>query len=510
MKLHKLLLSAAIVAVSSLLGISAYADEPSDYTYRLLNDGTAELTAYIGQADTADIPAELDGYKLTSINYSAFSGNTTLKAVIIPEGVTTLKDGYTALDEQCCGTFLGCSALSDVTLPESLTNIGAYAFAGCEQLAEIHLPDSVTAIGSNAFYGCTSLSAINIPDGVARLDEGTFIGTALLAAQSDAVKYADDWAVGCDTDAEQVQLKDGTRGIAGYTFKGCAELTSIEIPDSVHYVGEGAFYGCKSLKSAIIPNGVTSIARIAFVDCSALSSVVIPDSVTELGVSAFMYCTSLRRVVIPDNVKIIYDNVFYGCSSLSSVVIPKSVEKIVVDAFRRCPSLSAVYCREEREKLLFLPAVFSDKPTVYFGCNPIFTEDFDFVEQDGTLSVTAYIGNDSEPVIPAEVDGKPVTKVRNGCFGNNAVIKAISVPASVTEFGSSALGGCTELVRVNYSGSSSEWNDIVIAEDNAPLLSANVIFGAVSIITVAVVIAACLAALAVAVLIAYRVKKRKR
>ena len=106
---------AAILALlMALLCATAWAQETmksGDYEYRVLDDGTAEITDYFGQAETLEVPAELDGRSVTGIGIFAFSL---------------------------------CTSLSSITLPDSVTEIGISAFSNCDALESITLPDGVT------------------------------------------------------------------------------------------------------------------------------------------------------------------------------------------------------------------------------------------------------------------------------------------------------------------------------------------------------------------------------
>ena len=98
-----------------------------DYEYAILEDGTAEITTYYGEAEALIIPETLDGLPVTTIGDWAFDGRSSLSAVTIPDSVTTIGDW----------AFEGCSSLSDVTIPDSVTEIGYGAFEDCDSLKTV-------------------------------------------------------------------------------------------------------------------------------------------------------------------------------------------------------------------------------------------------------------------------------------------------------------------------------------------------------------------------------------
>ena len=135
------------------------------------------------------------------------------------------------------------SCLTSITIPDSVTSIGANAFSYCSSLTSITISNSVTSIGEYAFDSCTGLTSITIPDSVTSIGE--------------------------------------------YAFYGCSSLSSITIPNSVTSISGGAFNSCTGLTSITIPVSVTSIEWNAFSHCSSLTSITIPDSVTSIGEYAF-------------------------------------------------------------------------------------------------------------------------------------------------------------------------------------------------------------------------------
>ena len=131
------------VLICALLGAGcAFAEvaepieyECMDYYYTLREDGTAEITWYAGDVEKLEIPAELDGNRVTSIGSRAFSDCTSLISVAIPDSVTEIGDE----------AFSTCESLTSLTIPSSVTQIGYGAFEYCDNLTLTVERDSYAA-----------------------------------------------------------------------------------------------------------------------------------------------------------------------------------------------------------------------------------------------------------------------------------------------------------------------------------------------------------------------------
>ena len=260
----------------------------------------------------------------------------SLPNIAIPDSVTDIGD-YAF--EYCC-------SLSNMVIPNSVTSIGDYAFYGCRSLSNIVIPDSVTKIGDYTFSVCSSLSKIVIPNSVTKIGDYAFSDCSSLSkiVIPNSVTKIGDYAFSDCSSLSKIVIPDSVTDIGDYAFAHCS-LSNIAIPDSVTAIGYGAFSGCRSLSNIVIPDSVTKIGDYAFSVCSSLSKIAIPDSVTDIGDYAFEYCSSLSNIVIPNSVTSIGAYAFYGCSSLSNIVIPDSVTTIGYGAFSGC-SLSYDFKQE--------------------------------------------------------------------------------------------------------------------------------------------------------------------
>ncbi|MGM9554591.1 MAG: leucine-rich repeat domain-containing protein [Faecousia sp.] len=238
----------------------------------------------------ADIPAEINGVAVIGIGDGAFAGCTDLTSVTLPESVTSIANS----------AFEGCTGLTSMTLPEGVTSIGNYAFSGCTGLTSVTLPEGVTSIGNYAFSGCTGLTSVTIPESVTSIGDYAFYNCSSLTS------------VTIPTDAASMESR--MRSLR-------SSRRSVTLPESVTRIGDGAFKNCSSLTSVVLPNSVTCIGNRTFSGCSALTSVIIPESVTSIGDGAFENCSSLRHVHFLSGMPTLGSSVFDQCSDALTLCI---------------------------------------------------------------------------------------------------------------------------------------------------------------------------------------------
>ena len=400
--------------------------EVRPFTYDTIDDGTIYITGYNGDASEVDIPAKIDGKRVTEIGGSSFKNCTSLINVTIPDSVTIIGDS----------AFENCTSLTSVTIPEDVTYIGRSAFKNCTNLISVDIPEGVTEIEYSTFSDCTSLTSVTIPESV------TVIGVAAFE--------------GC-TSLKTVTIPESVTDIENFAFSNCTSLISVTIPESVTDIGDSAFSDCTSLTSVIISKSVTDIGKSTFEGCTSLTRVTIPENVTEIRGGAFSDCTSLTSVTISDGVTYIGNEAFYNCPNLKAVTIPKSVIDIEWEAFGYCTgyhdendnyvgykvenftitgytnSAAYAYARDNDFKFISLGEV---NPCAYRELN------------DGTLEIVAYYGDETEVDIPAKIDGKSVVGIDYEAFSNCTSLTSVNISEGVTYIGSFAFSNCTSLTSV--------------------------------------------------------------
>lgn len=279
----------------------------------------------------------------------------------------------TSLNELTCIVVNGKEEYKgDIVLPSTVNyngrvltvvGIGNRAFYGCSQLTGITIPNTITSIADFAFEGCYKLERINIEDGETVLNmghgpqnpngDGTNAGLFYLDGDnSPSLRLY----IGRNLDYNNYtcspflrrKIKELTIGnfvtaIEDFMFQETKGLTNVIIPNSVTKIGRSAFLDCSDLVNVTIPNSVVEIGNNAFEFCFSLTNVIIPNSVTKIGEYAFGWCSSLTNVTVGNSVTKIGNKAFYFCTGLVNVTLGSSVTEIGHGTFSGCDSLTELY-----------------------------------------------------------------------------------------------------------------------------------------------------------------------
>jgi len=235
-----------------------------------------------------------------------------------------------------------------------------------------------------------------------------------------------------------VTIGNHVANIGSYAFDECSSLTSIIIPDSVTNIGDHAVGDCYHLNSVTIGNGVKSIGVSAFDMCYNLTNVLIGSSVTNIGSSAFASCPNLLGVYFLGNAPNADLTVFAGGRSGDHLLPPDTTGWDVPFAG--------------------LTAVLWTPPT------PV--EDFTYTTINGAITITGYTGPGGDVTIPDMIDGLTVTRIGAGAFQHNSSLTRITIPAGITNLGSSAFSDCTNLTGIYFLGNAPGADLTLFAGDN--------------------------------------------
>lgn len=283
------------------------------------------------KAQTADINTEIEEeigarYYIDGFYYSVSEDGTATilempthhDILVIPESIRGHR--VTAIGDRDKNTFMITDGPDAITIPDSVTSIGARAFALFKNLTVVTIPNSVTYIGDGAFSGCSNLEAVYIGKGVQSIGEGAFDDTSKLSAfyvdaENPYIKVFDNALVNVDTQIllrlpikaanQEYTIPEGITIIAKNAFKGCTNLRKVTISEGVKQIGDNAFFRCDNLMEVSFPSTLLSIGKCAFCWDSALTQIILPEGIETIGSSAFSYCSNLVSAVIPSNLSII-------------------------------------------------------------------------------------------------------------------------------------------------------------------------------------------------------------
>ena len=286
------------LAVKDLAGVT-------DGSHNIVVKAVSEL----GESDASAIVS----YDANAFNYEWDGENTCYivtginDATITNVQIPSTHEGHNvgAIGE---GAFMS-SAMTSVTIPNTIQRIGKSAFQNCDSLTDIEIPESVTYIGISAFASCNSLASVRFVDN-SRLTE-----------------------------------------IDNFAFQSCSALATIDLPSSLQRIGTWVFDRCSSLYATAsyetgtfrIPSGVTTIGAFAFSECGAYFIDLDDTQITTINTRMFTNCPNLVGVNARSaTLTHINERAFEGCSVLESVTVTTNLEWIARRAFYECPAFTGL------------------------------------------------------------------------------------------------------------------------------------------------------------------------
>ncbi|MCD8157713.1 MAG: leucine-rich repeat domain-containing protein [Clostridiales bacterium] len=396
--------SAIVVEESIATDLDTTTFTSGDYTYTV-TDGTVIISKYNGSDSSVTLPTSVsyDGttYRIRTVGSSAFEGNTSLKSVVIPDGITTLGN---------C-VFKNCTSLSSVTINGDLadcssnsTNINTY---------------------SSSYY--SNISAF--------------------------------YNAGANADSFKVTFGEGVTYVPAYFFAtgaskadGCyAHITDIVLSSTVTEIGNYAFCCCYDMTTLDMSTGLTTIDSYAFYYCTSLKNLGWCSNLATVGSYAFAYDTSLETIEFPSKLKYINNNAFESCTNLETVVMPSSMTTLGNSAFKNCTSLSSVTINGDLADINSNSTNPNTYSSSYYPNISVFynaganADSFKVTFGEGVTYVPAYLfataASKADGVyahVTSVVISDTVTSVGSYAFYHCYDLNSISIPSSVTSVGTSA------------------------------------------------------------------------
>lgn len=341
----------------------AFAMESANYTlnYTANGDSTVSITGIsvaegFEEADLAvEIPETIDGMTVTKIEgtrWSAFAGYH-VTSVSIPASVTEIGAGAfmncqyltqvtfaegsapsfeDAYNSNLNGVFAGCTALTSIELPAGTTKLGTYMFSGCESLTSVNLSEltQITEIPFRAFERC-ALSSVELPENISRVAQDAFSANYICTGLDD---YGDEIRT---YTIQDIVLNEGLIEIGSNAFGG-AVITSLILPNSLTTIGQEAFSGCYQLAEITWPDNKGFTEINGFDNCTSLPDSIfesLPVTVTSIGYQAFSGCR-FSSVSLPGTIETIGERAFAYNYNLKTLTLHEGLQSIGVCAFYSC------------------------------------------------------------------------------------------------------------------------------------------------------------------------------
>ena len=280
--------------------------------------------------------------------------------------------------------YFEAEGVTEVVIPDSVKEIGSYAFDECPNIVSVKIPKNVTEISDSTFDKCTSLKEITvdeenenysssngmllrtytswrddkkhteivicpkgITDGVIPAKVTEFSIGKIIHLKNVAVEKSSKYFT---AENNVIYSKNKTKLICSLKFN-----ESVVIPDTVKVICDRAFYECQNLESVEIPDSVTEIGESAFARCNRLTEITIPDSVKSMGAgysfnAPFQGCENLKTVTLPKEMEYL-GAVFSECKNLESLELPKGIKTIECCSFEDCEGLKKIVIPDGVEKI---------------------------------------------------------------------------------------------------------------------------------------------------------------
>lgn len=431
--------------------------EYNGFDYILRNDDTMLIYNYAGTDKDLVIPEKIKDYPVVEFS-NEFENQYDFNSVTIPATITKIGKGaifgysnigtlrYKGTLSQWCNIDIEKNysnnktietfAINDehfvggvLTIPEDITIIKPNSFRLMQNIQQVILHQNISEIGSNAFEDCSNLIEVQFAEGIKKINSNAF---------SDCKNLS------------QITLPEGIEEIGNLAFYYCRNLSQINLPDGIKKIGVAAFDGCRSLIEIKLPNTLEEISSSCF-SSTGVKEIIIPENIKTIGANAFWYCRSLEKVSLPSNLNTIEEKAFAYCSILKNIYIPTSVEHMEAEVFYECTDI-IINCLADS-----MPATWDkdwDVKDDNFRHSVLWgdiiekqNDEYEYIIAGNEVTLTKYIGEASEVVVPETIDGLPVVNITTA-YADNSNITSIEVGGHIKTIPENAFAKCGALKKI--------------------------------------------------------------
>ena len=387
--------------ISTIWGVSGLPVETSEWRYVEKINGSILIIKYLGSDIDVVIPSTLDGKSVSELYEKCFSGKSAITSITIPNSITSIDsyafsscNGLTKVNiTDIAGWFriafgndvsnplyyahhlyLNGTELTEITIPNTITKINEYALYGASAITAITTPSGLTSIGSYAFYDCTSMTKIFIPKGVTTLSASSYSASPFYGWNSSAVIYC------------EASSKPSGWGEYWNFYDSSNRLATIWNVAGLPQQNSDWVYVAKN-------DGTIGLVKYL----GAAIEVTVPSTLSSKTVSE------------------ICGNCFASNSAITSIAIPNSVTSIGSSAFSGCSNLSKVNISDLAS---WLKISFADG-----NSNPLYYAHHLYLNNSELTEIT----------VPSSI-----TTIKSYAFYGASAIKRIYIPSSVTTITASA------------------------------------------------------------------------
>ena len=371
--------------------------------------------SFIEGSDTTVMVTHRDA---TAGGYTNLSG-----AVVIPGTVSYNGVNYT-VSQIGLRAFEACTAITSVTLPNTLSVISTHAFYDCKGLTSIELPESVTELSFSAFSDCTNLKKV-LFNCVAVESETKFPGSVEEFVFGDNVSVIPPGCCDGLSKLTSVTIPKSVKTIGNNAFRGCTNVTELAW-NPVQRVGGGSYYTLppsSNLERLSIGDGVEVIPS-SIAEGSKIASIEFPGSVKEMGPLAFKDCKNLKSIHIPASVSMIFDGeygTFRGCTNLNEITVDPANPKY--DSRENCNAIIHTQAAELRVGC----------------CSTVIPEDLKYIGP--------FAFENCEGLVQIVLPDSLISIGRNAFYGCTG-LSEVSFPNTVTQIDKLAFAYCQKLSKI--------------------------------------------------------------